>query len=628
MDEDKLQHRSAFQSAVLRRTILFLLLLIHISGLVHTSRCHPSVVDEPGHVLSGLAYWKSGYFNLYTVNPPLVKLLTSLPVLLSNPKFIFRPGRCPDDNWEDDHRYFFEANSHRYHTLIMRARWVVIALSVLCAITIYVWCRDVYGTSSALTGVFLWTVSPNVLAWSGVANVDIGATFFGLLSVFLFRRWLRRPSGVSAAAAGVGLGLAALTKYTLLLLHPVFGLLWVAHCLMRRMQTATSIDPLDGRTRLLHMGMIYSLSLIVINTGYAWDETGVPLSKFNFHSSILSGRTESGQPMTKNANRFHGTLLQDLPVPLPAQFVRGADVQKTHSDQGRSAYLRGTWREAGWWYYYFYAALVKVPLGTWALAVTAVVLAVCRTGFRGDTMDELCLLLPAMLIVLFLASQSGLNRHYRYVLPAYPFVIMAVSRVGKVFAAPIQSRRRVICICIVIIACAGNLVSCLRIHPHYISFFNAAAGGPAVGHQHLGDSNIDFGQDLLFLQRWLSRHPKIDDLQLAYYGVLDPSDVGIKYRLPDMIGGRNCGHARTSDGDQWIAVSVSLLIGKRAVIGDGSGGLATTDRNSFRRLRSLRPFARAGHSILIYRLTERFPRECKSVPLTTVVGEPACLVRQ
>ena len=39
-------------------------------------------------------------------------------------------------------------------------------------------------------------------------------------------------------------------------------------------------------------------------------------------------------------------------------------------------------------------------------------------------------------------------------------------------------------------------VTTLAIHPHYLSYFNALAGGPEDGYNVLIDSNVDWGQDL------------------------------------------------------------------------------------------------------------------------------------
>src|SRR6266478_349761 len=44
---------------------------------------HSPTIDEPAHLVAGLSHWK---FDLHRVNPPLVRLLASLPMLVVDPK--------------------------------------------------------------------------------------------------------------------------------------------------------------------------------------------------------------------------------------------------------------------------------------------------------------------------------------------------------------------------------------------------------------------------------------------------------------------------------------------------------------------------------------------------------------
>jgi hypothetical protein len=50
-----------------------------------------------------------------------------------------------------------------------------------------------------------------------------------------------------------------------------------------------------------------------------------------------------------------------------------------------------------------------------------------------------------------------------------------------------------------------------------MSYFNEAVGGPENGHAYLVDSNIDWGQDLFFLRRWLDKHPEARGMKTGVY---------------------------------------------------------------------------------------------------------------
>jgi len=48
------------------------------------------------------------------------------------------------------------------------------------------------------------------------------------------------------------------------------------------------------------------------------------------------------------------------------------DLQKVDFERGLSSYLFGQWSQHGWSHYYLVCAALKEPLGTWALAILAV----------------------------------------------------------------------------------------------------------------------------------------------------------------------------------------------------------------------------------------------------------------
>lgn len=47
---------------------------------------HTPVIDEPAHLAAGLSNWELGRFELFKVNPPLVRMLAALPVLAAGAK--------------------------------------------------------------------------------------------------------------------------------------------------------------------------------------------------------------------------------------------------------------------------------------------------------------------------------------------------------------------------------------------------------------------------------------------------------------------------------------------------------------------------------------------------------------
>jgi len=81
-------------------------------------------------------------------------------------------------------------------------------------------------------------------------------------------------------------------------------------------------------------------------------------------------------------------------------------------------------------------------------------------------------------------------------------------------------------------ALLATVVSLLRAYPHQLAYFNEAAGGPARGDEYASGSNLDWGQDLIALRRWIDAQ-HLGRIQLLYYGRVDPAVYGIDYEVPE-----------------------------------------------------------------------------------------------
>jgi hypothetical protein len=150
------------------------------------------------------------------------------------------------------------------------------------------------------------------------------------------------------------------------------------------------------------------------------------------------------------------------------------------------------------------------------------------SGYTIGWRNELVLHAPAVVILFFVSSQTGFNHHSRYILHAMPFLYITIGRLfskhgerGRIIA-PISTPASPGCwgpwatsLALPLapwlaggIALTWSVASSLAIYPHSLSYFNELAGGPENGHAHLVDSNIDWGQDLLYLKAWIDEHPE------------------------------------------------------------------------------------------------------------------------
>ncbi len=505
---------------------------------------------------------------------------------------------------------FERANAARYFDLFRAARLAIVVLSMLGSVLVFAWARSLWGDAGGLLAAALWAFEPNLIAHAGLATTDLAATVLLFAAAFAFRHYLERPGPERAAVAGVVLGLALLTKFTALLLC----LLLPALALLRRGAQPGTAPARRGASWLL----IPTLGLLVLNLGYGFQGTGRRLSDFPFLSTDLTRPRDSGVPpesphafyrmiYAQRQNRFEGTWLAGLRVPLPEQYVLGLDEQRFESHTGLpgggyAMYLNGTIRRTGWWWYYLEALALKTPIALWVVAGLAIAGAV-RSRMRAARLDEALWILPAAAVLLVMSLQTGLDLGVRYVLPMFPFLFVGLGRAAIAPGHGLAPSRVLLAG-----AVAWLLLGTLRVHPHELAYFNVFAGGPAGGQRYLVDSNLDWGQDLLELRRWLDAHPQPGPVALAYFGAVDPRLAGIDYRVPP----RDprivpAGHQTESDREGLrpglYAVSVNFVQGlpHRVITEDGAS--LPLEQDAYGYFRDLRPVARAGWSIEIYDVT-------------------------
>jgi len=492
------------------------LLVVHAGLLAFAAARHSPTIDELGHLAAGVSHWQTGRFELYRVNPPLVRAVATLPLVLMNPKVNWDLLDLGRDRPEFSAGLMFvRTTGPESSWAFVIARWACVPFSLLGAWVCYQWARELYGPWAGLLAGGLWCLDPNVLGNAQMITPDTGATAFGALACFVFWKWLGKPSWRRTLGLGVVWGLAELCKTSWLLLYPLLPLVWVVY-------RCTVPGVVGWRAEAVRLAVAAVLSVVLLNAGYGFGGTFTRLGEYPFRSTALTGY-ETPVNSTEPGNRFAGTWAGWAPVPLPMQYVLGVDNQKMDFERKFPSYLRGEWRRKGWWYYYAYAFLIKTPVGTLGLLTVATALAffVRPPGVRRA--DEFVLLLPGVAMFAFVSSQTGFNHHLRYVLPAFPFFFVWTARLAALCDA---SRPRLQALVVALFALGA--VESLARYPHSLSFFNVTIGGPENGYRHLVDSNIEWGQDVAGLKRWADQHPEARPLYSLYWGLLEPEDVGLK----------------------------------------------------------------------------------------------------
>ena len=523
-------------------------------------RSSPSI-DECGHLAAGLSHCQHGTFHLYKVNPPLVRTCALLiPSLLAE-------YEVPDTNGPPESRREFEFGKWLFNvdpetslTQLRVGRFFNIALVLLLSLIYKNWLDsplDAPSISRAATILSLF--SPQILASAGMITPDLGAALSGGIAMLQFRRWLQRPSGERSLLLAFSATFAFLCKFTWCVVLPcAFLISWVVFRI-----TEKNENP-EPRISYRQLSLVVVVCLFTINSFYLFDGSFSQLGDIRFVSKLLTGESSpSALP-----NRFSTSVGHAIPVPLPRLYVQGIDLQKLDFERGFRSYLMGEWKKGGWWYYYLVGFLVKEPIGFQLMLYISILngLYHWKHWTKHSIREWSFIVLPPLLIFGLVSSQTGFNHHMRYVLPAYPFLFIIAARtvtLGKFWKWFSYG------------CMTWQVVAVLWFAPHWMSYFNEAAGGPKNGHDWLVDSNIDWGQDILGLKWWQDEHPEVD-LQAALFTGFDPADIGLKFRLPApyLQGQPDVVSKDGLRGPQagWYAVSVCQLKGHSFSVPNGEGG--------------------------------------------------------
>ncbi|MDR0336602.1 MAG: glycosyltransferase family 39 protein [Planctomycetaceae bacterium] len=571
------------------------------------------VYNENGRLASGLIHLCTGDYSVFHVNPPLSDMIGSLPAFCAG-------TYCPttaDLGFSHFGRMEYKAgdvwikkNSDHFFWMQL-GRYCMIVFVLLGTIICYIWTKELFGMSSAVISTLTWIFSPYILGYGCLICPDVPSAAVGITALYLFHRWLKRPEMLETFIAGIILGLAELTKFTLLIFYPLFIVLWILY----RISEFKLLSRQDWFQQLKQIIIIFATSLLIINMGYLFEDTGKQLGSFKFQTTLFTGYKNIKDIPINGANRFENTLLGKIPVPLPTNFVQGIDTQRLDFEHGLPSYLRGEWSDHGCRYYYLYALLIKTPLGTISLFLLAIFCTFFQKGYNVSWRDEMVILLSGIVLLAFVSSQTGFSVHSRYIIPALPFFFIWISKIGNVFIL----RKRFLQM-IISILLFWSMFSSLWVYPHCISYFNELAailptpnepyspqepeGTPFIvsllnagsrnGGRHLLNSNIDWGQDLFCLERWCLQHPEIHTMRVTRWSSYPLEQTKIpSHGIP----------AENNLQPGWYALSVNDLYNRE---------------KQYRHFLHLKPVARVGYSMYIYHVT---PEDANRVRTETMESE-------
>jgi hypothetical protein len=548
-------------------------LVLYAALAVTSMRTKASVFDEAAHLPAGYTYLTLRDFRMNPEHPPLVKELAALPLLFMDVEMRTEGEAWQlHRQWEFGYRFLYHWNDA--DRLLFWGRLPVVALGCALAAAVFLWTRRRFGGVAGAVALLLCVLSPDVLAHGQIVTTDVAIALFVFLTVIAFQAVTERVSAGRVLIAGLAAGAACASKFSAPVLAPMLAALALV--------VAVSRQPLpiavgrERRTAVRAPAKLGVLALVLVVMAavalvVVWCTYGFRAHAENFEWSNV----EPSRPIPRAAVMG----LRGAHV-LPDAFLFGLLRVYRHSE-ARPAFLFGRVSERGWWYYFPATFILKTPLALIGLLVLPFI---ARRGVPGGPQPFLWI--PVLVYAAATLTRS-LNIGHRHLLPIYPFLFAAA---GRAAASALEGPRRTRAAAIAL--CAWYAVSVLRVHPHYLGYFNELAGGPSRGWRSLVDSNLDWGQDLKALKRWTTEHG-VTRLKLSYFGTADPAYYAIpcdllpSYMLPPPRG--MVGEVRAGE---LVAVSATNLQGVY---------MNEEWRPLMARLRALPPVDRVGYSIFVFK---------------------------
>ena len=537
--------------------------------------------DEDDHMYAGYRMWKNGDYGLNPEHPPLVKLLATLPVLgeklwVPPLKGIFFKGEAYLGG-----QAWLAHNDGGSQRLVFRMRMAAALLAVALSLVVFFATREWFGTTAALVALALVVFDPNILAHSGLVTTDVGAALFFLATIWAFFRFVKQPTLLRLAIAGFVFGLLLATKHSGVVLGPMLAVLagW---------EVAVAEKGTRLRTAMRLGGSLAAIVLLAV--GVLWAFYGFRYAARPAGLQLIPSLAQYSQDL-KPFDRGSIWWMARLHI-LPESYLMGMVDIRVFAKYFNT-FILGTWYPHGVWWYFPVTISIKTTLGFIGLVLLAgFAIVTGKLGKGPNHSRALVYVLFVWVAYLATAGINGLNIGVRHVLPLYALAAV-IAGAGVAALAPLSRGWKWACSILLV----AHVVSALCVLPSPLAYANEAWGGPANTYKVLGDSNVDWGQQLYQVKDWEDKHPG-EECWFAYIvrPLVMPESYGVHcHVLPN--GMALNGGAPGSEAVPPVVHGAVLLSASEL-----SGALwPSRELNPYRGFQARKPDEEIGYGVMVYR---------------------------
>ena len=411
-------------------------------------------------------------------------------------------------------------------------------------------------------------------------QTDVPAAFAYLLFFYALHTYWLEPAPRRALVLGAVMGLGLATKFSLVVVVPVFAL-------------AASVmfvaAPRRGwrRSRVAMQAAAAVLSMLfVVNAAYYFRRTP-PLAGDLAYVARQNPESAGGIEAA-------GRVLSKV---VPEPFLLGLYQVAVHNRDGHLASLMGHYGYQGWVLYFPIAFALKTTVPFLLVSLAALAWA-ARRLWRGRERRMLLLLGPFALYMLF-AMSGRIDIGVRHIIPAFPFLFILGGALLERLSSSGRRRRLLVAAALV----AWVVLEAARAYPHYIPYMNQLAWRRPHWY-YLTDSNVEWGDDAKELGLYLRARGETR-VTAALLDGANFDEQSIPYvRTLDHYGVEQLNLVSADEADlappqtRYVAVGASYL--------NGAFLLAVPVPQRFKVLayRQRTPEAVFGNSIYLYRVKE------------------------
>jgi hypothetical protein len=519
--------------------------------------------DEPAHIIAGVDAWRHHRFEHWNDHPPLGRLWLTLPIRNLDSQFVWR--QMPIG-------YRVEAMQPFPEEMAARTRTMNTLLGIFLGLAVWFATRRLFSEGSANVALALFAFTPSLIANFSVDTTDGIGTLFIFLVAYQLIRWRNKPNWLHTILLGLVFGGLLLAKFY----APPLVLFGLVLMLILRPDGLTW-RPLQWNWKLTAAALI--LALVTLWAGYFFH-----VSQFTVGDGKATA-TFPNRGLKTWATRSQ--LRVNMKVPA-GEFFEGLREVAFSNKHGRPAWFFGRIYPTGGVKLYYPAAIVlKWPTVLLALTIAALLLGVrkvCRAP------SDLVVMCSFAVVFLVFALRSHYDIGERHILPLYPFALMIASSVWEhVVARPAKIgidvstwwgkksiNFNVVALLLVLVLNAADVLRCA---PDYLTYFNILVR-PQNSWRYFTDSNLDWGQGLIALRDYESKHPN-EQLRVAYFGSLNPALYGVR--------------AQPLEPNE--QVKGKIVIGASAL-----SGQVLPDPNSYRWLLNYKPVEMVDRSMFVYEI--------------------------